>query len=377
MKVSKAKVNGAAGWVLDLGVRDGKRRRQYFSARGNAVKALRKARRDAAAVGRAWTHLSPKRRADAVAIIGEIDAAGLTLRQVWETYRNGAGATVTGSKSLSEAIADLVEAKRKANRREAYVDSLEQYLTRWAKGQETKPIARVKLDEIDLFLNSTPSLSSRATAINRLSTLFSFAVRRGWRLDNPVSRVERPHVDNGTPAILTHEETVKALNFTQTKMRRFLPWLALALFAGIRPEEADKLTWEAVDKDRGTVTIDATAAKVRRRRIVHLKPVAVAWLRVGGELPLPRMTRRRCIRRLRNLLKWPAWKKDVLRHTCASHWLASDRDAGGVALELGNSPDILFKHYRELVTDEQAKAFWGLTPAAVKKAGKGKKARGK
>src|SRR6516225_5310603 len=187
MKVSKAKVNEAAGWVLDLGVRDGKRRRQYFSARGNAVKALRKARRDAAAVGRAWTHLSPKRRADAVAIIGEIDAAGLTLRQVWETYRNGAGATVTGSKSLSEAIADLVEAKRKANRREAYVDSLEQYLTRWAKGQETKPIARVKLDEIDLFLNSTPSLSSRATAINRLSTLFSFAVRRGWRLDNPVS----------------------------------------------------------------------------------------------------------------------------------------------------------------------------------------------
>jgi hypothetical protein len=31
-------------------------------------------------------------------------------------------------------------------------------------------------------------------------------------------------------------------------------------------------------------------------------------------------------------------------------------------MELGNSPGVLLKHYRELVSDEQAKAFWALLP---------------
>jgi hypothetical protein len=37
-----------------------------------------------------------------------------------------------------------------------------------------------------------------------------------------------------------------------------------------------------------------------------------------------------------------------------------------VAMELGNSVDVLKKHYMELVTDEQAKKFWQLTPKKCK-----------
>ncbi len=245
--------------------------------------------------------------------------------------------------------------------------SLEQYLLRWSKGQEAKPISSVTLDEIDAFINALPSLSSRATAINRLSTLFSFAVRKGWRSDNPCERVERPHVEHGTPSILTVEEAKKALEYTRKRMPRFLPWLTLAMFAGVRPEEADKLTRGDIDVKRGIVTVDALAAKVRSRRIVHLKPAAVAWLRLKGDLPLPHVTRRRCIRKLRDVLGWPAWKKDVLRHTAASYWLASDPDVGKIAMELGNSPAVLFRHYRELVGEEQAKDFWALIPEKVRK----------
>jgi integrase len=306
--------------------------------------------------------LPADKRADVVVILDEIEAAGHTLRAVWDGFRTGAAATLVESKPLNEAIAELVRAKTTANRRAAYVASLEQYLRRWSKGQEAKPVAAVKLDEIDAFLNGLPSLSSRATAINRLSTLFSFAVRRGWRLDNPCERVERPHIENGKPAILTIDEAKKALDFTRRKMPRFLPWLALTLLAGVRPEEADRLTWKDVDLDRGVATIDAAASKVRARRNVHLKPAAVAWLRLGGTLPLPHVTRRRCIRKLRVMFKWDAWRKDVLRHSAASYWLASDQNAAKVALELGNSPVVLFKHYRELVSDEQAKAFWALMP---------------
>ena len=355
------------GWVLDCGQRDGKRRRQYFKTQKEVEKAFHDAEKEQMAVGRRWAQVPAEQRVDVVTVLNEIEAAGHTLRDVWDGFRSGIGATAGETKPLGAAIAELIKVKTAANRRPAYVSSLEQYLLRWAKGQEAKPIASVKLDEIDDFLNALPSLSSRMTAINRLSTLFSFAVRRGWRADNPCERVERPHVEIGAPSILTIEEAEKALEYTRREMPRFLPWLTLALFAGVRPEEADKITWEAIDLDRGVVTVDSLTSKVRNRRIVHLKPVAVAWLRLKGDLPLPKVTRRRCIRELREVLGWPAWKKDVLRHSAASYWLASDPDAGRIAMELGNSPAVLLKHYREIVTDDQAKAFWALTPRKVGK----------
>jgi len=52
-------------------------------------------------------------------------------------------------------------------------------------------------------------------------------------------------------------------------------------------------------------------------------------------------------------------------HTAASHWLALRRDAGPVAIELGTSVEILMRHYRELVPDAQAAAFWAIAPKIV------------
>ncbi len=38
------------------------------------------------------------------------------------------------------------------------------------------------------------------------------------------------------------------------------------------------------------------------------------------------------------------------------------KDAAKVALEAGNSPDIIFKHYRELVTQPEAKEWFSIMP---------------
>ena len=42
--------------------------------------------------------------------------------------------------------------------------------------------------------------------------------------------------------------------------------------------------------------------------------------------------------------------------------LAQTQDAAKVALELGNSPAMLFKHYRELVTPEAAEEWFSIRP---------------
>jgi integrase len=131
-----------------------------------------------------------------------------------------------------------------------------------------------------------------------------------------------------------------------------LAWFALALMAGIRPVECDRIQWRDVGLDRGIVTVDAAASKVCQRRVVHIQPAAVSCLQLAkmldAQLPLQPTSRRRLLRQVRDKLRFVAWPKDFLRHTCASYMKAAWQDAPRVAAELGNSVDIPVRHSREL-----------------------------
>jgi hypothetical protein len=62
---------------------------------------------------------------------------------------------------------------------------------------------------------------------------------------------------------------------------------------------------------------------------------------------------------------WPAfaWKHNALRHSFISYRVADIQNVAQVALEAGNSPQMIFKHYRELVRPAEAKAWFGLMSA--------------
>jgi hypothetical protein len=42
--------------------------------------------------------------------------------------------------------------------------------------------------------------------------------------------------------------------------------------------------------------------------------------------------------------------------------LAQCQDAAKVALEMGNTPSMVFRHYRELVTPKEAAVWWSIIP---------------
>jgi integrase len=370
MKIRQANINGKSGWCVDYGIRDGRRRREYFISKQAADKAFKRGEKDAAELGRRWTNLQPHERLGVAEILGEIHSAGLSLRDVWDGYRKGAQVTTTGRQTLRQAIDLLIESKTKGNKRPNYITNLRQDLDAWARGQEQRSLASITLDEIENYVNTKKSVGSRLTTINRISTLFSFAVRRGWIVANPCKRIERPTVEDKLPVILSDADTIKLLGYVQTKLPKMAAWISLALFGGLRPEEADKITWDKINLDAGTVLIDPSITKVRNARTVHLEPVAVAWLKLGGELPLKQGVRRRANSKLRDFMGWKEWPKDVLRHTCASHWIALKKSYGAVAIEMGNSENILRKHYRAEVAQADCKKFWSLTPKAVAKEAK-------
>jgi len=161
----------------------------------------------------------------------------------------------------------------------------------------------------------------------------------------------------------------KLLSETRARKPDYLAFLALGLFAGLRPEECigpKGVSWNQIHLDRALLTVSPAASKIQRRRVVHLRPTAVAWLaeahKRGSRLPLTAISKRRFVRWMRSVLGWDSWAPDILRHTAASHLLAALGDVGKVATELGNSPRILREHYLELVSEEESAKFWNLMP---------------
>src|SRR5262249_22563111 len=60
-------------------------------------------------------------------------------------------------------------------------------------------------------------------------------------------------------------------------------------------------------------------------------------------------------------------KRNALRHSFISYRIAEIQDVNRVALEAGNSPQMIFRHYRELATPEQARTWFSIAPAASEK----------
>ena len=52
-----------------------------------------------------------------------------------------------------------------------------------------------------------------------------------------------------------------------------------------------------------------------------------------------------------------------LRHSFITYRLATEKSAAAVALEAGNSPKMIFEHYRELRTEAEGKEWFSVMPA--------------
>lgn len=273
-----------------------------------------------------------------------------------------AGAGSPGpAKPLAAAVAEFTAAKAAAGRSPHYVKQLRWYLGKFAAavGGNVADVGDAAIER--WFAGRQEKLSARKTSHGHLSAFFAFAVRHGWRADNPAACFESLTIPRLPPEILTPEQCAALLRHAPESLR---PFLALALWCGLRPSEARAITRGDVDLARGVVTV--RVSKVRRWRMVPLPATAAAILGEVADWPAER---RLCLpefkgwRALRALQRASGVKigQDQLRHTAASYYLAKYQDAGKVAHWLGNSPAVLLGHYYNLVPTTAAEAFFGIS----------------
>jgi site-specific recombinase XerD len=143
-----------------------------------------------------------------------------------------------------------------------------------------------------------------------------------------------------------------------------VPFLAIAAFAGMRTAEICRLDWSNVHLDRGFIECEAKMAKTRSRRLIPISDNLRAWLEPLAQ-PCGKVvayqSEDQAMRRFHRSIRFK-WKRNALRHSYISYRLAVIADTARVALECGNSPDVIFKHYRELVTPEEACKWFSIMP---------------
>ena len=55
-----------------------------------------------------------------------------------------------------------------------------------------------------------------------------------------------------------------------------------------------------------------------------------------------------------------------MRHSFGSYWLAEFNDINALALQMGNSPVVVEKHYKRAVRPKDAHRFWAISPGGCR-----------
>jgi site-specific recombinase XerD len=358
-------VHGKRRWCLDLRVL--RRGRPTFKSKALAEAELEVIQGQRKAAGDVWLSLSAAERNELIAVHHEVSQAGLSLRQVWETARNGDQSRLSPSVTLEKAVDEVLTAKRAAKRRQRHLDNLEWYLKLFIKGREAADVRTIGESELNQwFAGRNEAPRSQRGHVGLLSALFTHCWRKRYIHDNPVKRLDPVSIDRHPPAVLTLQQCRRAVLWALRRQRNFLGWLVLCLFVGLRPEaEAEHLEWPDIDLKRKRIVLKRT--KTRTPRIIELSfcPPALPWLKIAkkiGPLTLTSISRRRYRRKLSKYLGLKRWPQDILRHTTASNLLAFHEDAGKVGHFLGHSASTLIRDYKALVFKEDAKKFMELLP---------------
>jgi hypothetical protein len=250
---------------------------------------------------------------------------------------------------------------------------------------EGRPISEATPAAMMDYFTQHPDPTGRRT----ISAWFSWAVEEGFLPSNPCARKRSRRLKKVTKrgeAVILSPPNASALlrAAVQAEDWTSLSFIALGLFAGVRPMEFRKkfkgasavsLDWSHVKADG--IEIGPKIAKTGAGRVVPIQDPLADWIEL--------------IRKKRGILAgpllavgkrgggwrehweqfranhWPhKWHTDLLRHSYGSYRMAKIKDAERVSHEMGNSPDVVHRHYWNWKTKEaDALEFWALTPEVV------------
>ena len=275
-----------------------------------------------------------------------------------------------------------------------------------------KIVAEVTAEKVASFLETLGRegedgvLSPRAfnKRVRLVSAFFAYSHRHGWSDGNIIPRLKarRKKVvekESKQPGVLTAAQFATLLEKAAMVDASLVDYIAVCGLAGVRPEEAARLTFEQFKPNEGAdgvIIIPDVKAKTRKGRVVPIRPALKLWLsRKGGfyeranKYEAEALVRfqgqalDKRLARVRYLAGWrvkirgkdhpfkpenPPFPPDSLRHTFASAFLAEGGDTAALVWSFGHagSLDTLRRHYVHRYKMSEASAWFSVIPTGAK-----------
>lgn len=391
------------GWQVNIPAslsESGIRQRLYFKSKDEAEKhaiPLRKGKRDGG-LEKLIPQAQSRFASRALELLeGRPPEELLEAVSDWLKKQDHAARSVT----FSQACDDFRASKEKMLTSK-YLWNFENYPKRFP-AIANKLMAEISGADLEKLLGGL-SPQARRTAEAHLSSLWSFSIRRKWAVVNPFEEFDPVAIPRPKIHILSAPEIRALFDSTIRLHADLVPLVVVQAFAGVRPAESEKLTWENIDFEDGILSIPDEVAKTRIGRHIEMHKTLVDWLNwhisTGGSnkgkiLPdMPKRTKsnprkgkfapaadpeeysaqvlRQRVRKIREDAGLNPWPQDGLRHTFASASLASGwRDIGSLCMELGHSSQkMLHRHYARSMRRKDGEAVFQVGPPALLKKSK-------
>lgn len=318
----------------------------------------------------------------------ELKNAGTSALTITDALRVEVAAAVKkldGRATITEAV-DFWISKHPAGSLESWDETAQRYLAAMREGGR-RDVSLVdkqhKFDTLSEALGNAPTLTLDKGDIE--AAVRTLAAARGWSPLNADKNIgagltllrffrgegRRMHrQDEAPPATWSADQIRVMMHKAESVAPGSVAALAVMTFAGIRPAEALRLTWDMVDIERHTISLMGDVTKTRTTRHVDIPTNLLQWLtRYKGEGQLVRSAGgfRGDREKIMQAAGITAWPNDVLRHTAATMMYAQSGDVNHVCQQLGHvgGANVFLKHYRGLAPKPaEVQAFWRIVNQA-------------
>ena len=375
-KIRQRDTQAGKRYQVDLGRKSGKHVRKQFAVLKEARNFARVKRIEAENLGIAALRFSEEQRNDAIEALAIVKEYGANLRDAANFYARH-NKPVDATNSFEGLHERYVEEKRAAMQSgDLRPRSFHEIETRLIAAKEHfsgRAIETIDTAELEAFQNARElPATSRRNERRYLSQFFNWAIQSGVIENNPVSSMRSIVTETHTPKIYTPKQTRSILRAAEKNRPELVPYLSIALFAGVRPNEILRLTWENIDLDLCEIHIRAEQSKTRRARIItipaNLRRFLFEYQKPDGAIfPYSETSLRRYRAEVMKAAKVEPIQ-DGARHSFATYCLAM-HGLDETLEQLGHSnPAMLFKHYKGLARNrkEQAHKYFESMPQSEK-----------
>ena len=268
---------------------------------------------------------------------------------------------------VADAVKKFLETKRKEGRNTKA--GYERTLPYFAEAFKNHHLARISTRQLQHWLdNKYLHPVTRNSHRKRIVTMFRWARSQGYLPRNAQTEAELTgRAKEEAPEIgITDPQTY--FNLLQMLKARHPHYLAAGVLAGLcgmRRSEVHGQLWKDVNLERKFVRVSSAKPGTPAKRLVALGDTAIDWLllcdRTGKEV-CPGKTL--VMDRLRFIGKREGFDlpPNCFRDSFISCRVAATGEVDRTAEQAGTSARMIHKHYRELVTPEEGKAWFEVKP---------------